>query len=64
MIASERKLIKALEVERDGIVISTIKISPPADTLSDRLERVMRGVILKMTDDCIVFEIDTDGKRA
>ena len=56
-------LVKALEFERDGKVIDTMKISPPVGTYSTRLERIMSGVLIQAADDILVFEVGTDGKR-
>ncbi len=56
-------LVKALEFERDGEVIDTMKISPPVGTYSTRLERIMSGVLIQAADDILVFEVGTDGER-
>lgn len=55
--------VKALEFERDGEVIDTMKISPPVGSFSRRLEKIMSGILMQAADDVLIFEIGTDGKR-
>ncbi len=50
-------------MERDGEVIHTMKIKPPAGTFSRRLEKIMTGILMQAADDVIIYEVGTDGKR-
>lgn len=56
-------LVAALEMERDGEVIDTMTINPPVGTFSSRLERIMRGVLMQLADDLLIFEVGIDGNR-
>ena len=62
-MADDGPKVKALEFERDGEVIDTMKIKPPAGTYSRRLEKILTGILMQTADDIMVFEIGTDGKR-
>lgn len=62
-MVTDGPMVKALEMERDGEVIDTMKIKPPAGTFSGRLEKIMSGILMQAADDIIIFEVGTDGKR-
>ncbi len=53
----ERRKVKAVNVVRDGGVIHTVKISPPASEFSQKVESVVAGLIRRTThDDSILIE--------
>ncbi len=56
-------MVAALEFERDGEVIDTMKIDPPAGSFTRRMEKITRGVLTQAADDVLIFEIGVDGKR-
>ncbi len=56
-------LVAAVEFERDGEVVDTMKIDPPAGSFSRRMEKITKGVLTHMADDLIMYEVGTDGKR-
>ncbi len=56
-------LVAAIEFERDGEVIDTMKIDPPAGSFTRRMEKITKGVLTHMADDLIMYEVGTDGNR-
>jgi len=56
-------LVAAMEFERDGEVIDTMKIDPPARSYSRRMEKITKGVLTQAADDILIFEVGVDGKR-
>ena len=62
-MADDGPKVKALEFERDGEVIDTMTIKPPAGTYSPRLQKIMSGILMQAADDILIFEVGTDGKR-
>ena len=57
------RLVIALEFERGGELVHTMKLSQPTGEFSRRLERIESGVLINMAEDAIFFEIGEDGKR-
>lgn len=56
-------LVAALVVEIDDEVVHTIKIDPPAEDDSTRLERILMGAMRNARDDAIFIEVGVDGER-
>ncbi len=56
-------LVKAMEFVRDGEIIDTMKIDPPAGSYSRRMEKITRGVLTQAADDVLIYEIGMDGER-
>lgn len=56
-------MVAALEFERDGNVIDTMKIDPPVGTFSLRMEKLMSGILMQADPEVIIYEVGTDGKR-
>ncbi len=63
MSDDDERLVAALEIDRGGETVHTMKIDPPVGEYSRRLERVESGLLINMADDAIFFEVGVDGKR-
>ncbi len=62
-IHEDGPLVKALEFEKDGEVIDTMKLSAGIRSFSRRMEKLMSGILMQADPDVIIYEVGTDGKR-
>lgn len=56
---SEERRVSHIDIYKfddDSKPIHSVKLNPPAGEFSRRLEKVQRGVLINMRDDCFLVE--------